>query len=574
MIIFAMADCQAKMTVDKGVHLHVVEDFSCVTEPLNSHAGQEASSVLEPMYDYVQVLQNEFLTAIIPDSATEQKSAVYPRVKKMADGRYIMFYQGGRVASRILYSFSDDLKSWTEPVILWKPYQVTTSEGKDTRRFTTADAVVLPDGDLIVVCSYRASKGYKNGIDCGLVLKRSCDNGATWSSQKVIYEGPNWEPYLLCLPDGTLHCYFTDCVPAIKDSGTSVIVSHDGGHQWGGYKKVARQFKYMADGNRIFTDQMPSFRVLNDGKTLCGFLEARLEPDFPAEDARSIFKMSLVYNDGLEWEDLGNDREGPQDRQTNMFEGAGGYISVFPSGETLVSCNMAGRFSMKLGDAAARVFNGRDWESDWLQPFENKGYWGATEVVSSHEAVGAIYAPEGLSIGRFYLNHAVDAHVESIKVDGDATDWKQEHLFFLGSESASQVIIRTSYDKDNLYLLVECKAKKATTELYLHNRDAGSLSPGSSAYVKISADKPVECKALTGSGKGSVIQADASVLKGQTKDGSEGYVAEISLPLSAIGAVAGSTVMLNACLSGSTFRDTFTGVKEKQPSTWMKVMLK
>ena len=110
-------------------------------------------------------------------------------------------------------------------------------------------------------------------------------------------------------------------------------------------------------------------------------------------------------------------REGPQDRQTNLFQGAGGYISVFPSGETLISCNINSVFSLKLGDAAARRFNGRTWDTDWLQPFEDKGYWGSTEVISAHEAVGSILSQYGLSIGKFYLNHAMTAADEAIKVD-------------------------------------------------------------------------------------------------------------------------------------------------------------
>ena len=112
-IVFAMTNCQAKMIVDnEKVRVHVVEDFVTVEETLNSHAGLESSSILEPMFDYIQVLEDDFLVAPIPDSAPEQKKAVYPRVKKMTDGRYIMFYQGGQVASRILYSISSDLKNW------------------------------------------------------------------------------------------------------------------------------------------------------------------------------------------------------------------------------------------------------------------------------------------------------------------------------------------------------------------------------------------------------------------------------------------------------------------------------
>ena len=262
MIVFAMTNCQAKMIVDiDKVKVHVVDDFAAVEESVNSHAGLESCSVLEPMYDYVQVLEDDFLVAPIPSSAPEQKKAVYPRIKKMADGKYIMFYQGGRVASRILYSISPDLINWSEPTLLWTPYNITTIEGKDIRRFTTADAVVLPNGDIIVVCSYRASSGYKNGVDCGLVMKRSSDNGISWSDPQYIYEGTNWEPYLLCLPNGDIQCYFTDCIPSIKDSGTSVITSHDGGQTWGEYKKISRQYKYLSDGHKIFTDQMPSVRL-------------------------------------------------------------------------------------------------------------------------------------------------------------------------------------------------------------------------------------------------------------------------------------------------------------------------
>ena len=566
-IIFAMTNCQAEMIVDNDskVKIHVIEDFAYVEETMNSHAGLESFSALEPMFDYIQVLEDDFLVAPIPSSAPEQKKAVYPRVKKMADGRYIMFYQGGQVASRILYSISSDLKNWSEPTLLWTPFNITTVEGKDVRRFTTADAVVLPDGDILVVCSYRASSGYKNGVDCGLVLKRSSDNGASWSEPQYIYEGTNWEPYLLYLPNGDIHCYFTDCIPSIKDSGTSVIISHDGGLTWGEYKKVSRQYKYDSDGHKIFTDQMPSVRLLNDGKTLCGFFEARLEPDFPDDD-QSKFMMSLVYNDGFQWQDLGNENEGPSDRQTNLFEGAGGYISVFPSGETLISCNIKSRFSLKLGDADARRFNGRTWATDWLQPFESNGYWGATEVVSAHEAVGSIYATDGLSIGKFYLNHAMDAHREAINLDGDPAEWKQDHVFYLGSDSSSQAVIRAAYDDYNLYILVERTgdaSSKVYTEIYLQNASS-AISSSKSIYAKLSS-----------SGLDTVKNASAVAVakEGVTGSGSKGTAVELAIPLSSLNATEGTEILLNAVLRGPGLSDGFTRASEGNPASWMKIRL-
>lgn len=567
-IIFALTNCQAKMIVDNDskVKIHVVEDFASVDETLNSHAGLESYSSLEPMYEYIQVLEDDFLVAPIPSSAPEQKKAVYPRVKKMEDGRYIMFYQGGQVASRILYSISSDLKNWSTPTLLWVPYNITTVEGRDVRRFTTADAVVLPDGDIIVVCSYRASSGYKNGVDCGLVMKRSTDNGASWSEPQYIYEGTNWEPYLLYLPNGDIHCYFTDCIPSIKDSGTSVIVSHDGGQTWGEYKKISRQYKYESEGHKIFTDQMPSVRLLNNGKTLCGFFEARLEPDFPDDD-QSKFMMSLIYNDGFEWQDLGNENEGPSDRQTNLFEGAGGYISVFPSGETLISCNIKSRFSLKLGDADARKFNGRTWATDWLQPFESNGYWGATEVVNAHEAVGAIYAVDGLSLGKFYLNHAMDAQHEAINLDGDPSEWKQEHVFYLGSDSSSQAVIRAGYDDYILYILIERTgdtSSKAYTEIYLQNASSAVSSSSKAIYAKVSA-----------SGLDNVKNASAVAIakEGVTSRGTKGTAIELAIPLSSLNAGKGSEILLNAVLRGSGLNDGFTRASENNPLSWMKIRL-
>ena len=68
MIVFALTDCQAKMIVDNDkVKVHVVEDFSAVQEDVNSHAGLESCSVLEPMYDYVQVLEDDFFDDSEPD---------------------------------------------------------------------------------------------------------------------------------------------------------------------------------------------------------------------------------------------------------------------------------------------------------------------------------------------------------------------------------------------------------------------------------------------------------------------------------------------------------------------------
>src|SRR5690606_37057201 len=136
---------------------------------------------------------------------------------------------------------------------------------------------------------------------------------------------------LLELPNGDLHCYFTDTDPLVRNSGTSMVVSKDGGITWqptgtSNSYKVFRQYKYMDGGQRIYTDQMPVVRMLNDGHSLVGFLEARLEAG--PGDGNSTYWMSLVYGHD-DWVRLTGDEVGPADRTENLFIGAGGYLAQF-----------------------------------------------------------------------------------------------------------------------------------------------------------------------------------------------------------------------------------------------------
>ena len=266
---------------DGTVRLNVASEMmQSAASSLNSHAEEEQWSRLQPMYGTYIVLPHKWLLGDVPE---DQNFANYPRIKKMADGKYIMFYHGGQYGSRIWSVSSPDLKTWSTPVMHYSPVRVTVDGEDDWRRFVNMDAVVLRSGDILAVCSYRAAGHYGEGKDGGLMLIRSSDNGKTWTEPQKIYDGVNWEAYLLELPDGRIQCYFTDPIPQTRNSGTSLIVSEDGGYTWSRKIRVCRQYKYDYDGpnteytgQKIYTDQMPCFRVLNDGKTIAGFLEARL----------------------------------------------------------------------------------------------------------------------------------------------------------------------------------------------------------------------------------------------------------------------------------------------------------
>ena len=537
-----------------GTLIHTQADMNRVRSTLNSHAGQEQWSSLEPIHRYTYLHPTaEFLPEDLP---SEQRAPFYPRIKKMEDGRFILFVQGGQTGSRVYSLVSDDYLRWYGRVRIAGPEKITLDGKTDWRRYTTVDAVVMPGGEILAAISYRADAGYTRGQGCGIVLVRSSDHGESWGEQQLIYEGPNWEPYLLSLPDGRLQCYFTDATPQTRNSGTSLIESFDGGKTWSAKKRICRQFKYWDKGERIFTDQMPVFRVLNDGKTLFGIEEARLEPD--GAGTSSIYNVSLVWNHGAEWKDLGEDTEGPADKKKNLWRGNAGYIATFPSGEVVISTGIGGYQSLKVGDHTARHFNGKNWDKDWLQPFDRRGIWATCEAVDDHHLAFAMDNKEGLLMGLAYLNHRVDAPVQTTTVDGDDREWRHTEALFIGSDHPTETIFRFASDGKTLYVLAE-QVGESPIDITLHDADVKKLSKGHSLSFSVGR------QGLVSGGN------DITVIcrEGMTKDGRDGYLAEIAIPLSLMGLHPDGALAFYASIVG----DTFTGVSSKEPHSWPRVHL-
>lgn len=523
--------------------LHTIDELNNTPHTINSHAGVERYSSLEADHTTYRIIPKEELDI--------KGRPTYPRIKQMSNGKWLLLFQGAQIGSYIYYSISSNLETWSYRKPLFSAYYVEHEQGKDHRRFSTADAVVLQNGDILVACSYRANKGYKSDIDCGIMLRRSSDNGKTWSKEEIIYRGANWEPYLLQLPDGRIHCYFTDSKPAIKNSGTSLIISSDNGKTWSEKQIVCRQHRCTyEDGTRIYTDQMPSFRVLNDGTTLLGFLESNIS-DIPKGE-KSNYRMSVIRQHGLDWRPLKGDEVGPADRDSNVARGAGGYVATFTSGETVLSCNIRNRFSLKVGNHTGTEFNGRSWDSDWLKPLAKGGYWGATERIDDHRLLATMHSEDGIQLVILHLNHRIASPQTTIKVDGKSDDWSNDEALFVGSESESQMAIRSAHDKAYLYLLVECKSEEIDT----------------SAKVRINNLAPIEINVKKCSSRISGLLSRCR--KTRTDKGERGFVAEIAVPRSLI---IGNEVALHATLTSNGKSDTFSHAREEDSSTWPRISL-
>ena len=114
----------------------------------------------------------------------------YARIKRMRDGRFILFYQSSQQAWSIYWTTSRDLKSWAKPQVLFATHKIL--DGADDRCYSCADARVLDNGDILVVCSFRANLDFSTDMELdGLMLRRSADNGRTWQREQVIYVGAN-----------------------------------------------------------------------------------------------------------------------------------------------------------------------------------------------------------------------------------------------------------------------------------------------------------------------------------------------------------------------------------------------
>ena len=187
------------------VLLHDIFDMNTAPAQINSHVGEEGWSRLQPMHSYTKLIGNDFLLGSLPDFNPKEYPCSYPRLKKMADGRFILFYMPQSHGSSIYYTISEDLLSWSDPVLLLESYKTEIKDKEVQIRYVNMDAAVLPDGDLLGVCQFWCREHYRAQLGTGIVTVRSSDNGKTWTSPQVIYEGSNWEPYLLVLADGKIH---------------------------------------------------------------------------------------------------------------------------------------------------------------------------------------------------------------------------------------------------------------------------------------------------------------------------------------------------------------------------------
>lgn len=86
-------------------------------------------------------------------------AANYPRIKKLPNGQYILFWHNNSVGANVFYTRSSDLKNWEPVKKVFEATPITVNGQSDERSYSNADALVLQNGELMVVASFRGQLG-------------------------------------------------------------------------------------------------------------------------------------------------------------------------------------------------------------------------------------------------------------------------------------------------------------------------------------------------------------------------------------------------------------------------------
>ena len=543
--------------------------------------------------------------------------AWYPRIKKIRDDLYILFWMRGQFGSDLFYATSTDLTNWSTPQKLWADgtdKRLTHTDGPlagelDRYRAVNADACVLANGDILAAYAIRPINGYQLYTDLnGIFIKRgtvNADNTITWGEEVKLTSGQAWEPYIWQRPDGNVEIYWSNAVPYVatygfdtvkRSAGVSMVSSSDNGFTWTPtcdegkadtylYTRVYQQYvgdkipdvadKNYTEAVPYYGGQMPAVIDLADGRSLIAVEVQQLDLNF---------HISLGISEaGGNWKDLGLNDVGPDERVEDPFdfEGASPYLSRFPSGEVILTYGKSSTLYARMISPDGKTIDDKDFKA---AP-DARGSWGSVTVMDGHRAIFAnpndIAKLRSVWLFSAYLNHRTNARRVPVSVDGYTNEWNDNtDALFVGSETQAQITVQTAHDDANVYFLV------TRLDDYLTEGDNVTLhiAAGKNSYyrVKMAIDGTLTAEFVEGGAVKQTVNGGKAVVKtfgtlGDDTDKDRGALWELSLPKAAVGLLGATSFKLSPQLSNQdgigAVSDGLTGVSPFVTDRWPVVAL-
>lgn len=542
---------------DNAGIIHSISQLNTEGHELDSHAGDTENSY---------ICDNFRETVLIP-----AYSPSYTRLKKMSNGKYLLFYID--YGKGISYRISDDLVNWSESKLVFKDYKL--DDGSSVS-YHSPDGIVLNNGTVLIAATYYHWPNYNtDGSTSGIILAKSYDNAESWVEEKKIYVGQSWEPSFIQLPSGEVHCYYTTVAPSIylygydkklRSTGSAVLRSFDNGTTWtpditSGVPEEGAEIPFEAprviqtyigiyNGQKHYNDQMPVAVKLHNGDIAMVAESIQLNHHYRTAVGISHddFKTTLGFYD-----------EGPEDKyyvdspKSNFY---GPYIDQFDSGEVLI--HMHGGYNL-YHFIADHTAHDPHIAATPLDGYKNI-IWTSVSVLTPHSYVTfkhilpagwRKYSPDNkIAMRTCYLNHRISAKKMTVCVDGSACDWADEtEAFFVGKKSQAQATLRVAHDDDNIYFLVE-RLDRSLSKVGDDIAVEFSCDGGENKYViKMNADSDVSFNIYDEMVRGDVAIASSAFKAGMTVIGNpdddgedEGYVVEVAISKNEI-KMDGSDVM-------------------------------
>lgn len=272
--------------------------------------------------------------------------------------------------------------------------------------FSDPELLVMQNGWLMLAFVGRGNPD-DNAHD-NVQIRISKDNGSTWGDPKIIATGRSWEPGMVQLADGDIEMFYSSEANWWPSSNPlqdiQFIHSTDNGSTWSSPKEVA-----FASGNR---DGMPTPVVLNNNKGIVFPIES-------VNDSRSPYV--LWSSTDARWNYAGNGTAANGRRwlatSDNVFGGAPFMVQV-STGETLLS----------FQDPGGRNI-GSNWKKSTMQVYRGSSV--ATNFVHLNDPWPNLPTSEGAYYSSLFLKDANTVALVTTRNFGDGHSeiyWKEGHI--------------------------------------------------------------------------------------------------------------------------------------------------